>query len=1157
MSRESIIRLECNHCVTAGAGAGKTTCLVDAYLGLIGGNGQRAALAPDQVVAITFTEKAAAEMRSRVAMEAAKRAADHGGRWREVLPALEWAPITTIHSFCATVLRDHGTVLGIDPDFAIMDGDAFGLLLDEAIEGLLRRGLSAQNKDLMLLMQHYPLSGKWGVSGMLAAAYHGLGTMGIGASLANEATGLAHGQTLSDAHAVAAELAAMGDTLAAAVNDQRAELEKSKAAFAPILLGFAAKWPGLRARLSADPLDSSNALAIDAAMGPNRGGKGEIPGLRKAAKSAAQSLAQAAALPDAARLSNALLNLLEALEADLAREKARRSALGFDDLLLKSLELLEGHPDILAGLRRRFRAVMVDEFQDVNPVQGRFVRLLCGLTENQPGGADVNPLLLLVGDRKQSIYAFRGADVRFFAQTIESFENGGWGSLVALQRNFRSNPQLISFFNRVFEAVFGQGGDNGGGCRVQFRPDDQQRPGRDEYPETAGAAVEVLDCSELAGEKDSAAVWRGVEADAVAAHIAAMIADGHARPGEVAILLRRMTQVALYEQALAKAGVSFNTVRGRGFYQCQEIGDMALALRALLRPYDDLAATAFLRSPLVGLSDESLLALAHGEPGGQQSMSQALRGDGCLPAWCGGVQNQRLTGARELVARLSPWAPRMSPADLLTELAAATDYEAILSAIDPAGQKAANLRKLIENARSFEGGSAGYLRDLEQKLARDVMDAQAPPAAGLGNEVQIMTIHQAKGLQFPVVMLCDLGAGRGQADSMPPPGEGGVISLKPVDFSTGERLSNPLFDELAQRRKESEDAEAARLFYVACTRAERKLTLSITGAKRQGAWGKWARDIIYDDKAVEVIAARSISPNRDNVVNRMPECIPVDPGEFSQEGRAIVQHCLSPAAITPVLVRTSVSGMEDWLECPRRFVFTQRLGLDTALLPGGLAHAGGQDVQRAVMLGSLVHMAMESVDMGHGKDGASAALEQAAEALGAPDDVKADAASALDEFFKLPLSGQLQGLPSSALLREQPFMLSMEDGGAILELIGEIDLVAPQADGSWLIADYKVGRKLEPAKYRNQMLLYATAWWRMTGRRDVPRCVLVHLGPGHGALHEMNFSSAELADMEARLFDAAAGIRVLGGSANPADAPIAPGCRREKCPLGLLCPEDG
>ena len=860
MSRQRIALMEQNYCVTAGAGAGKTTCLVEAYLGLLSGNGARPPLDPGQIMAITFTEKAAAEMRARVMGAASQKAASNGGRWRELLPALEWSPITTIHSFCAMVLREHGAGLGIDPDFSIMDADAFERMLEEAVDSLLRLCLSGQDDDLKLLLQHYSLGGPWGVAGMLIQAYHGLATMGLSAAQTAEATAQAHDEAIDQAQDLAAQLIGLGDELSALISGD-VSLAKSTAKFAAYLLNFIEQWPVLRGRVQADALDSAAALGVESALGPNQGGSAQIKDLRKQAKDTAKALAEAASLPEAAMLTSALLGLLQRLEINLAREKARRSALSFDDLLLMSLNLLEQRPNVLGSLRRQFRAIMVDEFQDVNPVQGRFVRLLCGLSGDDPGADADKPLLLVVGDRKQSIYAFRGADVSFFAQTMDSFETSGWGSLVALQRNFRSHPMLIDFFNRIFEQVFAQGvEDRGSVSHVQFRPDDTQRPGRDDYAELAGPAVELLDCTGLLEDGGNAAAWRSAEAVAVAAHLAAVIDSGEAAPGDIAILLRRMTQVALYEQALAQAGVAYYTVRGRGFYQCLEISDMANCLRVLLRPHDDLAAAAFLRSPLVGLHDESLLALVHAGSGEPVPLSQALRSELPLPGWCGQGQARRLAKTRALVAEFSPWAARMAPAELLTELSAATDYEAVLLAVDPGGQKAANLRKLIESARFFDGGALQYLDDLEQKIARGDQAPQAPLMGNQGRVVRIMTIHQAKGLQFPVVVLCDLGAGRGPNDSLAGPGPGGVISLRPVDFSTGKKPANPVNKALLQRRKAIDDAEAARLLYVACTRAERRLILSLTDAKRQGVWAQWVREFVADDPAVTTTKAGAVTP---------------------------------------------------------------------------------------------------------------------------------------------------------------------------------------------------------------------------------------------------------------------------------------------------------
>ena len=241
--------------------------------------------------------------------------------------------------------------------------------------------------------------------------------------------------------------------------------------------------------------------------------------------------------------------------------------------------------------------------------------------------------------------------------------------------------------------------------------------------------------------------------------------------------------------------------------------------------------------------------------------------------------------------------------------------------------------------------------------------------------------------------------------------------------------------------------------------------------------------------------------NRCCHLNRVPQ---------SERGRVIVQHCISPGVVPTRLVRTSVSGMEDWLECPRRFVFTQRLGLDTAALPGSRAGDSNHgDVQRAVMLGSLVHNMLEVVDISGGKPALEAACAEAQTRLQAPEELVADAMASASAFFDLPLASRFG--PSAAgghFAGAAVFAAPWMPAGPVLELNGEIDLAAPaDDDGGWIIADYKVGRKLDPAKYRDQMLIYSTAWWRML--EAVGRCpgpFWCTWGPDGAALHEMNFT---------------------------------------------------
>jgi len=1156
--RESIIRLKRNHCVTAGAGAGKTSCLVEAYVGLLAGNDQRPPLAPRQIVAITFTEKAAAEMRGRVMDRVAALAATEGGRWTEIINQLEWSPISTIHGFCAALLREYGSLLGLDPDFAILDGQAFDEMLSEAVAEVLRQAMDQDDPALGRLLMHHGLGD---IEAKLRALHQALATMGLETAQARRATAQAHAELIDAGPKALASMDQAARDLAAALAAAAPKNKAKPPQYFNDLTAFLEQWPELRPKLAQSVPDLATAMLAHKMLGGDRGKDERIVNARAILKNEATKIAQAAVAPLAGGLADDLFALQERLSQAVATACVRLAALSFDDLLLGALRLLRQRPELLPALRGRFRALMVDEFQDVNPVQGALVSLLCGLGSDDPG-PDA-PLMLIVGDRKQSIYAFRGADVSLYNQTMADFEGGGPGVLAALRRNFRSDPRLVEFFNRLFDQVFAQGEhrQHAPHAYVDFRDDDRQRPGRAAGDFSGGPALELLHCGD---DDQNAEQRRAREATALAAHLAGLVADGQVRPGQIAILLRKLTAVRVYEEALRRQDLDFYTVKGKGFFGCQEVADVVMAMRALLWPDDDLAVTALLRSPLVGLSDESLLALAHHGP--QLKPSQALAQGRALPDWLPTEQHERLAMARRLLADLGPRARRMTPAELLTAVIEAGDYVQVLAGLPSGEQKAANLRKLIETAREYDDGVEACLRRLMAMLAQDPGDAQAPLAGDDGQIVRIMTIHQAKGLQFPVVVLADLaGKAGGGPRALVGPDQNGVISPRPIDFASGQRLETAIHQRLSQRATAIEEAESARLFYVACTRAQERLVLCMSAGQRPGPWQKWADAFIAGDELAShvdlgvvgdaVADAPSLGP-----AAAWPDYLPAEAGPLAEEGRMLAQRCLIRPALRPAAVRVSVSAVEDFWACPRRFFLTQRLGLDTALLPG-MGGTGGDGPAQAARLGSLAHMLLQHADLAAGAAGLELLAEGLLAAGEADDRLLTQASLMAGRFFQTDLAAALAQLPPCAVFREQPFLLCLpgQGGGPGLELRGEFDLLAPMEDGRWLIVDYKVGRRLDPAKYHGQMLIYAAALW--SGGKDQamapPRAVLAHLGPERAALHYLEFTAAQLDQALEDLRQAAGPMADALAARELAQVAPAAGCVADGCPLGPVCAGSG
>ncbi len=1146
-----------NLCLTAGAGAGKTYYLVGTYLGLLAGEGGHPPLPPEAIVAITFTEKAALEMRQRVAQAVGSLAREGapGPDWGALLPRVEWAPISTIHSFCAQLLREHGALLGLDPEFAVLDQEAYAELVAQVIADHLRPLLREAPPGLLRLLRDWSLGA---LSERLAGLLGQLATQGQtidqvrAASLTAHDAALAAGPEL--ARRVEIAVAAMVRDLAAGNLNQTAQFSGK----IPQLNNVITAIPGgLWAGEGPDPARLARVLAL---LGGNWG---KAKPLKDAALEAAQGLAELLAVPAARQRLGDLLDLAQGVSTDLERELRRRAALSFDHLLLLALELLETQPAVRAALRARHQAVLVDEYQDVNPVQGRLVQLLTG--QDQPGASPVR--CLLVGDRKQSIYAFRGADLAEFGRVMQRFAQGA-GRLEALPHNYRSRPELVEFFNRLFPVVFSDHdlAEHAPGAFVQWAGHDPQTA-RASYQPSAQPVLEVLDLAGLAPEeaKLPLATWRRLEALHLAAHLGRLLAAG-AQPGDIALLFRKLSQVDIYEEALREAGLDYYTVRGRGFYACQEIGDLLLGLRAALDPADDLALAGWLRSPGVGLSDEALVWLAQPAPGQSWGLNRALAQGLELPDWLGPEQAAIWRATRQALGRLRRLARRLTPAELIEELLAAGDLVPLHAASLAGEQKIANLRKLLESARAAaRGGVEAFVRELQALVDAPPDDAQAPLLGEGADVIRLMTIHQAKGLEFPIVALPDLDSPPGGGGGPLALGPGGVLAVKVFDHLAGKWQSTPLTKAEAQRQKALAAAESARLFYVACTRARERLIFCLHGGQARdypGRWRPWIDTAVLGDPAATVIApdGQTPAPVLAPASALGPDLPPLSPGPRATEAQALLRRCLAPPTRPLGRVQESVSGIEDWLACPRRYWFTRRWGLDTASLAGPIGETGAGP-GGAAELGSHVHGLLERIDLWAGP----LAIPPALEALGflAPD-TRAAVQQRVEGWWQTALPDIISRLRPPQVRREEPFSLLLDCGpqGPELELIGEIDLLLLPDDEPPFLVDYKVSDHPEPEKYRPQMALYALAVWLGLGRPEPPpRTALVFLGQQETFWRELKFSSADLTQWQADLMEAGRRIASLPAEMDPADLPAGPECPGGACPLARhgLCapPRDG
>lgn len=795
--------------LTAGAGTGKTRTLVARYLSLLAEG-----ISPRRIVAITFTEKAAREMRNRIRQRIAAwvqrlKEPEERARWRATMRAMESARIGTIHSLCAEILRAQPAAAQLDPEFEVLDEGAAALLKAEAVDQAMVE--AANHPELAQLFEDFSV---WGLRRLLIRL--------IGARL-DAATALEEGGDREEPVGDRALRAALRDFHTGAsprINDLR-ELEaqgyftnEATDSMTEMVAHLLTAWNQFESRIEAEQWVGAATELFSIRRRHLRGGVGRGDGparplidemrtiyLRSAAPWLGGERASDAA-PDPEREArygslrdpiNRLVRRMLAIYEDALRARA---ALDFDALEAMAADLLT-EPAIRRQWQGALDHVLVDEFQDTNRRQQRIVQALTG----EQGGE-----LFVVGDARQSIYRFRGADVTVFQRMSRAIE--GHGHALELRRTFRQHRGLLDQYDRLLPAIMSSNGGQGH-FWVSYTPLAAERS-----DPLAGTAAPYV--SFLLGLGRDADEGRGVAAAALADRLRAMHEAGEIVSwDQVALLFRASSGFAHYEDTLEAQGIPFVTIAGRGFYDRPEIREVLNALRALAEPWNEAAMAGLLRSSLIGMSDVGLYRLRVG-PEGPLPFRHALSSgvDGLSEQ-----DEEARVRANEFLATLRPLVDRLPVAELLKRLVDHTDARAVMAV---AGQRQwTNLDKLLADARASQATRVrGFLDYLQATREAGVREGEAL-AEGEG-AVRLLTVHRAKGLEFDFVVLADAAYARGTQSEPAYLLEGTGLACRP-DLWQGDSLSYRLARAADHAR---EAAEEARLLYVAATRAREKWIVS-------------------------------------------------------------------------------------------------------------------------------------------------------------------------------------------------------------------------------------------------------------------------------------------------------------------------------------------
>jgi ATP-dependent exoDNAse (exonuclease V) beta subunit len=1064
--RAAIDAREGDWLLAASAGSGKTSVLVERYVRTACEDGVEIR----RILAITFTEKAAAELGGRIRAELLRRGETE--RARET----EGGAIGTIHGLCARVLRADPLRAGIDPRFVVLEqagadrlaAEAFGAALDAYLAG----GSDAA-RDLVAAYTAETLR-------LTVIAAHGeLRSRGVAPALPPPGPRPSPFDLVAEleaaARAAAAELGAASDPGKGVLN----ALDALDACSRRL------------AELTSDEVPLP-ALWADTTMG-NGGGKLLATDACERYRRAQQAFVDACADQHALGAYAEIDALLSEFARTYEQMKAQRSVLDFSDLELATRDLLLSHEDVRARVAARYERIMVDEFQDTNPLQLELLGLIA--RDN----------LFTVGDEFQSIYGFRHTDVQLFRDRRAALEPTG--RVRTLRTNFRSRPELIEVLNGAFTPVFGEGFAPLVAGREDWRADPADAPPRVELLVTAcdadWASVDLV----APGTPPPAQPWRAAEARLLAQRVREEIDSGEHGAGDIVVLFRATGDIALFERALEDQGVPTYVIGGRGYWAHREVQDLLAHLSLLANPRDELRLYEVLASPLAEVSSDGMVLLgAAARERGRDPYS--VLAEGALPDGLSAPDRERLEEWTTWFRGERTAAAHRSLEELIDRALTHRGFDlAVLRA--PGGRRRlANVRKLMRLAREWErdegGGLRGFLDAAGERAGEDLeasREGDAPVESENLDAVRLMTIHAAKGLEFPVVCVADLGrqppAGGQEVLRL---GRAGGVGLKLATLDGSKRRPALDWHDVGVAADEAAWEEEERLFYVAMTRAQHRLILS--GAMKAKAWDErrrtspplqWIGPAFVPEIATHARAAPGEEPagvdgrvawaiNHPDHVGAVlrPESLAPVPGEeaggseAATGGLAVVDVPDAAPALPPL----SYSRLERYALCSYRFYLEDVLRLPPTELRGHAPGAAGLELAANVR-GSIVHTLLEHVDFADPRPPAEAELAAAFEEHGAAaprDDERADVLGLVAGFAGSPVRARLAA--ASDVAREQRFAFELDPA----LVMGAFDAVGRELDGTVLVADYKTNRlegrapaEIVEAEYRVQRLVYALA----------------------------------------------------------------------------------
>ncbi|HKX00324.1 MAG TPA: UvrD-helicase domain-containing protein [Bryobacteraceae bacterium] len=1002
-------------CIVAGPGSGKTLVLVERYQRLM----IDSRVSPQRLLAITFTEKAARNMKERLA----KSLRGHPERRRE----LEQASVSTIHGFCARLLRENSVAAGVDPEFRVLDARQATIMQRKAATDALDRMLAEQPDAMTRLMRGLSSPD---LADKIPDVYDAMRCAGERPqNLRRYAPG---GPGASDLRRALEDLA-----------------NESTAGWNPIQLGIlhGAINAALRiVRLPEANITADHLRVISEFPTGLKGIKRNTPAgdrIMEIKDSLIPEIKRTWTTRYYSAERETLIAVLECFDRLYSQRKRQMSALDYSDLEWFTVRLLEENSGLRERIRQDFEHVLMDEFQDTNNQQSKLLELVRG-----PGR------FYVVGDINQSIYGFRHADPEVFRGYRDTVEGD---HLVELAENWRSRPDIL----RAVETILANAPGIEPRALIAAK----------EFPKKLEPSIEIL-----AAIADSQEAALDLEAQWVARRILELagklqVAERRAGFGDIAVLVRNTEVLPVFTRAFGDAGIPYLLNQGKGFFETREVVDLTNLLRVVANPRDEISLAAVLRSPFTGCSDETLFRLKI-----EGSLATAIHRLDQLTQPFDAEEAGRLRRFREQLRR---WREARDVAGLDRLLIRALDETGY--GADPGSRALANIEKFLALAReaSTRLTLAEFVEELELMREADARDADAPPEDAV-NAVRIMTVHAAKGLEFPVVFLAALQkgiqSGAGQLAFSPRVG----LGVSWIDPASGESKRDWFLKTIEDEGKRREKEEGNRLFYVAMTRAEEHLVFSFSSFGKRKEWAATLETAIGEDLGIPHNKVRRVdAPNGESFLIRLlatkeapsPLARPnVDPASTA------VERLARPAVRDQHDSAASVTSIALYADCPRRYYLERYLGWRAA---------------------GPRHMRVNDEDAVVDKDQDASEFGREVHSLLAGEKIENATPEALKlaDVFRASEIGRRASC-AARVEREFDFLMAVDD--AVLR--GQIDLWFEEG-GELVLVDYKTDdvknrdAAAQAEIYAPQLRLYAMALERVTGR--VPdKAFVFFLRPG-------------------------------------------------------------